>query len=931
MKNSLNMKRMRCFLLALPLLSAWAGAAADFTVARNGRAPGYRLEAAEAEVVRTAVEMFRGDLLSVTGARMEPAAPGERARVLIGTVGLNPAIEELARKGLVRLDDLRGEWEKFRIATVGDGGEEYLVVAGSDARGTAYGVLELSRLLGVSPWVWWADAQPAVRSEFTLPDGYQNVQQPSVQYRGIFINDEDWGLNPWSSMTYEPLGVKGSIGPRTYSRVFELLLRLRANTLWPAMHDCSVPFYFTPGNMEAADRYGIVIGTSHCEPLMRNNVGEWDAARYGDYNFRTNRRGVIDYWRERLEQVRGKENFYTVGMRGIHDSNMEGYKTLDEQTQGLNEVFEVQRGLLAEYIDPDASKVPQVFIPYKEVLAVYDNGVRLPEDVTLMWCDDNYGYITRLSSPEEQRRSGGGGVYYHLSYWGRPHDYLWLQSTQPALVYTEMKRAWDYNARKLWILNVGDIKPAEYGIEMFMDMAWNIAAFDCGNIGEHAAGWIGRTLGRDDAQELSRAMEEYYRLASVRKPEFMGWSRVEENGAPNAVRGRTPVVDTEFNPYEFGDEIETRLEAYRSLSDRVSEAVGGADAAPAGFETLLYPVRSAYLMNLKLLSAQKARLYAAHGLRAADEYAEASDRAYRQIGELAERYNTMLNGKWNRMVDPRPRNLFVFDPAELPEPVGGREGRAVWFEGDDAPMEGGRRSEPLVFDTPASSWFVNLFDNGGRLQWKVLGAPDWLQVEARPSERRYERRLDLTVRPGARPDLRPRRVRLAFGGEVYSFEVCYRGLTADCPVEEKGAVAWNAADARRLPADACVTRGLGHSGKALTLSAEPVSYEIYTSSVGEAELRACLVPSHPVNGGKIRYAVSVDGEPEQVVEFQTEFRSEQWKLNVLRNQSVRTTRHRLDRPGRHTVRVRALDPGVILDQMMLDFHPGRKFYVIPVK
>ena len=267
-----------------------------------------------------------------------------------------------------------GEWEHFDISVSRQG---RLHVKGSDPRGTAYGILELSRLIGISPWVWWADVPPQKLSSYTLPAGYHNSQQPSVQYRGIFINDEDYGLNPWSWKTHEPESDKGEIGPRTYERIFQLLLRLRANMLMPAMHDCSVPFYMVEGNKEMAEKYQIVMATSHCEPLMRNNVGEWDDSRRGRYNYISNRDSVLAYWRERLEEVGKSENIYTIGMRGKHDGKMEGCKNTAEMAQIMPRVIEDQRSLLSLYVDSPANQVPQIFVPYKELLDVYNKGMEL--------------------------------------------------------------------------------------------------------------------------------------------------------------------------------------------------------------------------------------------------------------------------------------------------------------------------------------------------------------------------------------------------------------------------------------------------------------------------------------------------------------------------------------------------------------------------
>lgn len=380
-------------------------------------------------------------------------------------------------------------------------------------------------MAGVSPWIWWGDVVPERKARLTIDSDYTTEQQPSVAYRGIFLNDEDWSLRPWSQ-AFES-GPKGQIGPQTYRKIFELLLRLRANAVWPAMHEGTVAFFQTPGAKAMADSCGIVIGTSHCEPLLRNNVGEWDVKERGDFNYRTNREAVQRYWIERLQAVKGSENnIFTIGMRGIHDSSMEGYQTEQEKFEGLQQVIDDQQELLRTYIGDPAQQM-QMFVPYKEVLQLYERGLQVPDYVTLMWCDDNYGYLTRLSDAREQMRQGGGGIYYHLSYWGRPHDYLWLTTTQPGLIYTEMKAAYDHNCRKLWIANVHDPKVAAYDLELFLDMAWDINSITPTTICQHLEQWLCTQFGQEAGCRLAPAMQEYYRLCAIRKPEFMGWTQVE--------------------------------------------------------------------------------------------------------------------------------------------------------------------------------------------------------------------------------------------------------------------------------------------------------------------------------------------------------------------------------------------------------------------
>jgi lysophospholipase L1-like esterase len=599
----------------------------------------------EMPVVRSAFEMLQSDVRAVFDADLQLTGNKMEAQIIVSSSD----------------GELQGKWEAFQINVQDD----KLLVSGSDARGTAYGLLEISRMIGVSPWVWWADATPEKRDLFLLSDVKESSQSPSVQYRGIFLNDEDWALMPWSTRTFEPAARRGAIGPKTYSKIFELLLRLRANTIWPAMHECTVPFFFVEGNREAAEKYGIVLSTSHAEPMMRTNTGEWNTEEFGAFNFLTNRDRVLSYWEERAKQLTQTENIYTVGMRGIHDGRMQGVKTLDDETDVLRQVIEEQRNMLKRN-NPDKkiTDIPQVFVPYKEVLKAYDNGLKLPEDVTLVWCDDNNGYIMRLSNPEEQKRPGGGGVYYHISYWGKPHDYLWLASTQPGLIYAEMKRAWDSNARRLWILNAGDIKPGEYLTEFFLDMAWNIDAFSGDKIYARRQQWIKSIFGDAATAEIDKIMHRYYRLAGQRKPEHLGWNRVEDYS-------RAAVEDTGFSPFCFGDETERRIGAYSemaALSAQVYEKQIPEQLKPAYFQLVHYPVAASAAMNRKMLYAQKSRHYAGKDIELAGYYARLATGAYNEIAALDYTYNRdMLNGKWELMMDMKPRDLPVFQKPALPQ------------------------------------------------------------------------------------------------------------------------------------------------------------------------------------------------------------------------------------------------------------------------
>lgn len=742
---------------------------------------------AEEKVVHTALDLLSRDCKAVLSASL--LVDNEQGDIIIGTVGKSPLI---AKTG-ADVSGLNGKKQAFLLTVLPDG---KLLVAGSDQHGTAYGIMELSRLLGVSPWEWWADVIPGKKEFFQLAADYKTVQSPSVEYRGIFINDEDWGLMPWSSLNYEPWYKPGRIGPQTNERIFELLLRLRANTYWPAMHECSVPFFLTPGNREAAEKFGIYIGGSHCEPMACSTAGEWSRRGKGDYDYVKNSSSVCHFWEERLKEVSGQEILYTVGMRGVHDGQMQGAKTVEEQKAVLERVLKDQRDLLRKYVNKDVEAVPQVFIPYKEVLDVYRAGLEVPEDVTLMWCDDNYGYIKHFPTEAERARKGGNGVYYHVSYWGRPHDYLWLGTFSPALLYQQMKEAYERGIQKIWILNVGDIKPIEYQTELFLDMAWNIDQFTEGGVSDHLCNFLKREFGETTGEDLLPVMMEHYRLSYIRKPEFMGNTREEEYHT-NAYR---IVKDMPWSR----SYINKRLEDYQVISDKVEKLASRIqrDRRDAYFQLVKYPVQATAEMNKKMLYAQFAR----HG----EMNWNKSDAAYDSIASLTRIYNIGIrnNGKWHRMMDHQPRRLPVFEPVDR-----------------------------LLVETPM------LEDSPSLYKWN---------------------------------------------GVEYS------------------------------AGDAVSCKGLGYEGKAVVLEKnKELSFDFGECPGDSVEVDIRLLPNHPIHGGQLRFSVSIDKKNVQTVSYETQGRSEEWKENVLRNQAIRTVKLPVSKRKSHKLVIKALDEGVILDQIML--------------
>ncbi len=574
----------------------------------------YQMSRMMEPVVETALTMWKDDMRQVTG--------------------LTPVASRHATVKVIRTSSLPADG--FRLSVKG----EAIIIEGSNGRGMAYGLLELSRMAGVSPWIWWGDIVPEKKNKLVISRNYLSEQQPSVTYRGIFLNDEDWSLRRWSYQTFEP-GPEGHIGTATYKKIFQLLLRLRANAVWPAMHPGTTPFFLIPGAKSVADSCGIVIGTSHCEPLLRNNVGEWDIKTHGDFNYKTNRESVQQYWVERLKAVsQSKDNMFTIGMRGIHDGSMEGYRTMDEKLAGLQQVIDDQQELIRQHIGRPEKQM-QVFVPYKEVLQLYEAGLRVPDYVTLLWCDDNYGYLTRLSDAQDQQRQGGAGIYYHLSYWGRPHDYLWLTTTQPGLIYHELREAYEHQMRQLWIANVHDPKVAGYDLELFLDLAWNIDGVSHSTLNDHLRAWLCRQFGEEAGRRIFPAMHEFYRLCGERRPEFMGWTQVELDKRTYE-RGLSPVTQVPLT----AEEASARLAAFQRIEtiERECRQLVRPELRDAWFAAIRYPLSASAAMSRKILS---------------DDVQ--SHQAYEEILSLTQQYNTMNNGKWRHLMDAAPRRLPVFE------------------------------------------------------------------------------------------------------------------------------------------------------------------------------------------------------------------------------------------------------------------------------
>lgn len=620
-----------------------------FPLVNGSRASTLFVDPSDFKVVDIAAKALQEDMADISGR--QPALSYSTTRlsatpILIGTAGHSKWIDSLIATKKINIEPIRNKWEAFTLQVIKQPFKQVaqaMVIVGSDRRGTAYGVFELSKRMGISPWKWWADVHPAKHGSLYLSPGRMASGSPSVKYRGIFINDEDWGLQPWAARNMDT--AIRDIGPHTYARVFELLLRLKANFIWPAMHPCTRAFYFYPQNPQLADDYAIVVGSSHAEPMLRNNVFEWAVnfeneyhKKPGEWRYDVNGSQILQYWKDRVEESRGRESIYTIGMRGIHDGAMPGPKPMPEKVRLLQKVISDQRALLSHVFQQPVTTVPQIFCPYKEVLDIYRSGLSLPDDVTIVWSDDNHGYIRQLSNESEQRRKGASGIYYHLSYWGSPHDYLWLSSVSPALISYEMTKAYAYGANRLWVFNVGDIKPAEMEIEFAMDLAWNKDQWPPAKAYRYARYWAEKTFGKEYAGRIAAIKNTYYQLAASGKPEHLAL-------------------------VSFAREQETqRLRSYRLIAEEAEalKAEIPARLQDAFFETIYYPVVSAGLMNEKILCARKS-LDPGISPDSAHYFAAIAEQAFGQIQELTDQYNRgIAGGKWNGIMSWHPRDLPVF-------------------------------------------------------------------------------------------------------------------------------------------------------------------------------------------------------------------------------------------------------------------------------
>lgn len=902
----------------------------DFTLKR-GQVCLLRVDERESEAVKIAVSNLASDLGRTMGIQARVSADGEEQdlpEIVIGTLGTSKVIQGLADPALFYDGEKTLRKEAYLHSVQGG----RLIIAGSDRRGTIYGIYDLCQALGVSPWYFWADVPVKARQEFTVPQGYQKVDYPSVEYRGIFINDEE-ELEAWvRGYMGEP-----TIGVKTYEKVFELLLRLKANYIWPAMHVNS--FNLTPENGALAERMGIVVGTSHCDMLMRSNYREWKPwtekkgytdAVY-DYSIEGRNREILqEYWRESVEQNRDYEVCYTLGMRGIHDSGFET-KDLEGKTQDqirsakiklLEKIIADQRAILQGVLGHGTM---MTFVPYKEVLELYDNGLKVPEDMTLVWANDNYGYIRRYPSEEEKKRSGGNGIYYHNSYWSPPSmSYVFLCSIPLAHTRNELQKAWNEGIRKLWVLNSGAMKPLEQEISFFLQLAWEIGKPGAltGDVEAWTEHWIncaftgGSTEGdpaHDLGKEVARLLNDFSQLTNVRKLENMDYDA--------------------FSQTAYGDEAAMRIHRYEELfaqGNRLYERLPE-DERAAFFQLVLMRVHAAYFTNLAFYYGDRSTLmYDRGNMQAARLYTEKSREAEDGRRRLLYYYNYVLcGGKWKGILNPEgyPPPRAAMMPVCTPP---------LEIKGDPAmSMDVWNGAQELCFVTPGEKW-IDIGNRGaGELQVR-LRAPEWVNLSEEQFTVSGEKRIMVSVSDvsqNRRGELAAENIRDGSRLSIPVYVIKSEYVQGDCALEEDGLVTLEAGQSRSQSQDFRLIPRLGRMRGELAEAcvqrenpeeASPLCYHFMTRSSGELLLEIHRFPS--LNSvGRIRVGVSLDDGPVRIVESLSndEWRGD-WKKNVLNNVDRLYLRFPAGAPGLHRLCVWAVDRYFAFSRLVIYTQPRKE-------
>jgi hypothetical protein len=912
-----------------------------FALVEKGVAAAVRVDASDWPGVQRAAHDLQADVDRVTS--VTPAwDTAARRMVLIGTVGKSPLIDQLDRAGKIDVSGIRGKWESFFLQTVANpfpGVDSALVIAGSDKRGTIFGIYDLSEQIGVSPWYWWDDVTPDHKAALYVRGGKYRQGEPSVKYRGIFFNDEKPDLDFWVRSNFGehavPGGTAANFNSAFYSRVFEVILRMKGNYLWPAMWNNAFA-EDDPATPRIADEYGIVMGTSHQEPMMRAQK-EWDwhlRAANGNWNYATQSAILDDFWRQGIRQRKDFENIYTIGLRGENDSAM--VRTAAEGVALTERIVAAQRKLLAEEVNPDVSRVPQLWALYKEVQQYYEGGLRVPDDVTLLWAEDNWGNIRRLPTAEERKRSGGAGIYYHFDYHGGPRSYQWLNTSPLNKIWEQMSLAKQYGADRIWIVNVGHFKGYELPTEFFLSLGWNTAQWHGDTVSEFTRQWAEREFGAPYASEAAMIVDTYTNYNARRKPELL------EPETYSLVNYR---------------EAERVAEDYDALAARAEALYAKIPAAKrdAFFQLVLFPTKASANLNAMYVAAGKNALYASQGRASALDWATRARTLFEADAALTKLWDALgagngEHGKWEHFMDQphigyttwRDPPANDFNPIRmkisgLQVPQAGSLGIATDASSSTLPafdslnqqrsyidvFNKGR--EPFEFTATSSAPWIILSDSKGRLEeeTRVWVTIDWAkapvgisQGSVKISGAGHDETVSLTAR---KPSGLTRATLTGFaeGAGYVAMDATHFTSQTDAGKTDAGQATFRLVEQYGMRTDAPVdVQGLN--------AGPHLDYRIYLFTAGEATARLTLGPALNFAPDRaVRIAVSMDGEAPQVLTivpqgYNTSNGNRDWEQSVRDNARYVTSRHQIHEPGYHTFKVWMVDPGVVLERILID-------------
>lgn len=917
-------------------------ATSDFSLFEKGKVAPVFSGSKENEGVKIALENLQKDLKRVTNVETKllfDQSTYEKNIVIVGTIGTSPIIDELIRNKKINISAIEGKWEGALTLVVEkpfEGVDKALVIVGSDRRGTIFGIYELSSQIGVSPWYWWADVPISRKNELYIKKG-PFVQYPEVKYRGIFINDEAPALTRWSKKTF------GGLNSGLYQNVFELLLRLKANYIWPAMWGNA--FYVDDRkNGMLADKMGIVMGTSHHEPLTRAQA-EWKKYDGKEWDYKTNKEQLYSFWNDAIKE-RGKfDNLFTIGMRGDGDEPMS-----KENNIGLLEnIVKDQRSILEKNIKKPAAEIPQVWALYKEVQEYYDSGMKVPDDVTLLFCDDNWGNLRRLPALNERDRKGGYGIYYHFDYVGVPRNYKWINTNPIPKVWEQMNLAYRYGVNKLWVVNVGDIKPMEFPISFFIDMAWDPKRFNESNLQEYTNSWSKKQFGEKYAVEIGEIIARYLKFSGRVKPELLN-----------------------EKTYSLANyrEYETVVEDYKNLLIAVNRLSGllSVNYKDAYFQLVLHPIMASANLYEMYYAVAKNRLYANQGRALTNFYSQKVEELFKKDDDISGIYNKELsNGKWDHMMDqvhigyttwndPKENMMPTTQKITLPET--GELGVAI--EGSERwwPKSETEAVLPVFSSIYPKEYYIELFNRGKKpVNYEVKTAQNFIKVSKNTGILKDEERVVIAVDWEKAPDGETKvPVTIVSDKKVITvYAIVKKSFTAfpvkfNGYVEDNGNVSIEASNYQK----AFNTQGIewkilkdhGRTGSAistypvdldrlsLTKKSPYLEYDIYVTSIGNFKVDTYVSPTIDFKNHKgLQFAISVNDEEPKIVSLHrdkfniADHTNPEWSKSVANNIKICNSTIKVNKAGVQKLRIWMVDPGVVFQKIIINTGQEKNSYL----